>query len=343
MKRNNGWGVNCQSRRNRQSHLKLTRRDRSSEFDEKSEWIGRQLKRMDADFVGFQEVFHESALEKVAAASGLFAGGMVGAPGANGSGPRVGFATSLPVVDGPQLFEAFPDDLDFTIKVEETGEKISIPIRRFSRPVLKVVVEMGNGHNAAIFVAHLKSKRPLVDKDKRHDPTERAIGKARSLIVRASEAAAFRSLLVQEMQHTQRPVIVLGDLNDAVHAVTSEIVAGTPPWRRMSLDDKRPLWDVLLYSTYDIQARNSYQNVSYSHIHIERERGGEGEREGVKGRSAGMSNIEQGISNVEGTDTRSLKRRCTMSLAGRVIVCRGPQPRRGDLFVANRSCFGQAS
>jgi len=126
---------------------------------------------------------------------------------------------------------------------------------------------MGNGHNAAIFVAHLKSKRPLVDKDKRHDPIERAIGKARSLIVRASEAAAFRSLLVHEMQHTQRPVIVLGDLNDTVHAVTSEIVAGTPPWRRMSLDDKRPLWDVLLYSTYDIQARNSYQNVSYSHIH----------------------------------------------------------------------------
>ena len=240
---------------------------RPDEFEEKTAWITRQLARMDADFVGFQEVFHESALKKVIAASGLFDGGTVGAPGANGRGPHVGFATSLKVVGEPQLYEVFPDDLDFSIEVEETGEKISIPIRKFSRPVLEVVVELGNGHTAAVFIAHLKSKRPLVDGDKRHDPIERAIGKARSLIVRASEAAAFRSLLVQEMQHTKRPVIVLGDLNDAVHAVTTEIVAGTPPWRRMPLDVKKPIWDVLLYSTYDIQARNSYRKVSYSHIH----------------------------------------------------------------------------
>ena len=240
---------------------------RTEEFAEKSAWITRQLRRMDADFVGFQEVFHESALQMVIKASEMFDGGTVGAPGADGSGPRVGFATTLKVVGEPRLYDVFPDNLDFTIEVEETGEEISIPIRKFSRPVLDVVVELGNGHTAAIFIAHLKSKRPLVDPDKRHDPIERAIGKARSLIVRASEAAAFRSLLIREMQDTRRPVIVLGDLNDAVDAVTTEIVAGTPPWRRMPLEQKKPLWDVLLYSTYDIQARNRYQNVSYSHIH----------------------------------------------------------------------------
>jgi predicted extracellular nuclease len=34
-----------------------------AEFDKKADWIGEQLRRMDADLVGFQEVHHEDALQ----------------------------------------------------------------------------------------------------------------------------------------------------------------------------------------------------------------------------------------------------------------------------------------
>jgi hypothetical protein len=36
-----------------------------TEFDRKADWIAEQLRRMDADVVGFQEVFHAEALQEV--------------------------------------------------------------------------------------------------------------------------------------------------------------------------------------------------------------------------------------------------------------------------------------
>ena len=231
------------------------------EFAKKSEWIGRQLQRMDADLVGFQEVFHESALHQVIRASGLFDEKSTFAPGADGDGPRVGFATSLPLVESPTSIADFPADLDFSI------DGVPFPAKSFLRPVLRAVVQFPNDHPVTIFVTHLKSKRPMVAPDKRHDPKEETLGKARSLIIRAAEAAALRSIIVDELQQNQRSVIVLGDLNDAVQAVTTEMVGGTPPWRFLPTPQKKDIWDVLLYSTYDIQARQSYRDVNYSHIH----------------------------------------------------------------------------
>jgi hypothetical protein len=231
------------------------------EFDKKADWIRMQLRRMECNIVGFQEVFHEEALEEVVKCSGLFTGGCVAAPGADGSGPMVGLATSLPVVGEIQQFRDFPDELDFSI------DDITIPIRKFGRPVLKAVLQINDDQNIAVFVAHLKSKRPIVSEDKEHDPKERAIGKARSLIVRAAESAALRSILVDEMKSTRMPVIVVGDLNDSVGAVTTDIVSGSPPWRFLPRAQKEEIWDVLLYSAYSIQARQSYRDVGFSHIH----------------------------------------------------------------------------
>ncbi len=231
------------------------------EFREKSAWIAGQLKRMGAHFVGFQEVFHESALKQVIRDSGLFEEQNTFAPGANGDGPRVGFATTLPLLEPPTPIADFPEKLDFSI------EGVPFPVSSFRRPVLKVGVRFPNGQPVTIFNAHLKSKRPMVAAGKQHDPIERTLGKARSLIVRAAEAAALRSILVDELQQNQHPVIVLGDLNDAVPAVTTEMVAGSPPWRYLPAQQKKAIWDVLLYSTYDIQARRSFRDVNYSQIH----------------------------------------------------------------------------
>jgi endonuclease/exonuclease/phosphatase (EEP) superfamily protein YafD len=83
---------------------------------------------------------------------------------------------------------------------------------------------------------HLKSKRPIVEDKLRHDQkakviqkkyydydtchynyVQKALGHARSLIIRAAESAAVRCILVDEMRNNSRPVIVLGDLNDSIH------------------------------------------------------------------------------------------------------------------------------
>lgn len=234
-----------------------------TEFEKKTVWIGEQLRRMDADVVGFQEVFHAAALQQVCTASGRFEGGTVVAPGADGqSGPRLGLATTLPVVEEPTPIAEFPTGLDVA------AEGLALPVGTFSRPVLRARLQLDATRTVTVFVVHLKSKRPiLVPGAEDNDPREEALGKARALIRRASEAAALRFLLLAELVGTTEPVIVLGDLNDGTRAVTTDIVMGDEPSRFWpSAEDKPAYWDRVLYSAHEIYAHRAGRDVSYTHI-----------------------------------------------------------------------------
>src|SRR3712207_913186 len=158
------------------------------EYDEKARWIAGQLARMKADLVGFQEVFHEEALLDVCDRSGRFPDGTGVAPGADGaSGPRLGLASRLPVDEPVTTITDFPAGMDVEV------EGLALPVGTFSRPVLRarVVLDPTRGTTSTVFVAHLKSKRPIRDPQApEHDPREEALGKARALIRRAAEAAA---------------------------------------------------------------------------------------------------------------------------------------------------------
>ncbi|SNS24648.1 Endonuclease/Exonuclease/phosphatase family protein [Geodermatophilus saharensis] len=238
----------------------------AGEYARKAAWTAGQLTRMKAHLVGFQEVFHEEALRDVCDRSGQFPGGTVVAPGADGvSGPRLGLATRLPVDEPVTAITDFPPGLDAKV------EGLALPVGTFSRPVLRarVVLDPAAGTTTTVFVAHLKSKRPIRDPAApEHDPREEALGKARALIRRAAEAAALRFLVLQEVVDNARPVIVLGDLNDAARAVTTDIVMGDSPSRFWPRDpeDRRAYWDRLLYSAHELTARRSGRDVSYTHI-----------------------------------------------------------------------------
>jgi len=230
-----------------------------AEYDEKLLWIGQQLRRMEAQIVGFQEVFHEEALQQACNQLDLYRHGTVIAPLTDGTRPRLGFATSLEVVGEPEVFKQFPEDLDLSL------EGVELPMKNFNRPVLKVKVRLTKKHTLTVLMAHLKSKRPMTG-GRDNDPKMLAIGHARSMISRAAEAAALRAILIDEIQNNRQPVVLIADLNDAVHSITSRIVSGYPPHRYLNLEEKQRQWDTLLYSTYEIQARPPSRDVNYSHI-----------------------------------------------------------------------------
>lgn len=237
-----------------------------AEFDKKADWIAEQLRRMGADLVGFQEVFHEDALREVCRRSGRFDNGTVVAPDADGvSGPQLGLATRLSLAEPATTVTDFPAGLDVAV------EGLALPVGTFSRPILRarVVLDPASGRTATVFVVHLKSKRPILAPEApEHDPREEALGKARSLIRRAAEAAALRFLLLDEIVGNSQPTIVLGDLNDGVRAVSTDIVMGDSPSRFWppAAGDKQAYWDRLLYSAHEISARKSGRDVSYTHI-----------------------------------------------------------------------------
>jgi predicted extracellular nuclease len=232
------------------------------QYEKKVDWVSRQLRRMNADIIGFQEVFHNAALQEVLDATGIYERANLSVGERNGDGPAVGLASRFPILEH-DIIPEFPKEAILEI------DGVDVPIYNFSRPILKVRVKLSDEMEVIVFVVHLKSKRPKIpdDVENPHDPRVRAMGDARSLIIRAAETTALRHLLLEALEGTNLPVIVMGDFNDDGHAVTSQILVGAEPWRKLPLKAKQELWDVHLYNVKDIQARQSYRDVYYTHLH----------------------------------------------------------------------------
>lgn len=245
----------------------------AEEFGEKTNWIGRQLDDMDAEIVGFQEVFHKDALRTALERSTRFAGvdPIVLATDETQDPtfqPAVGLASTLEVVGNPESITDFPAESLIEVPIHpEQPEVVSVPIYQFSRPVLKARIRLSESVIATVFVAHLKSKRPtFLDSESSTSPIDRTKGIARSLIRRAAEAAALRSLVIAETRNNTNPVVVIGDVNDGTLAVTTQMIAGEQPFFRLRTEQKAPYRDVLLYTAQQIQARESTRDTYFTHI-----------------------------------------------------------------------------
>ncbi|MEO9575461.1 MAG: endonuclease/exonuclease/phosphatase family protein [Tateyamaria sp.] len=163
------------------------------EYAWKADWLAEQMQTMDADIVGFQEIFEESALRNVirqADVEGIADNdahipgpnkryrrkaifrklayrpytdaALAVAPNVNDGGPgqrRPGVAilSRLGFVGQPEIIQdlAEPLDIDFGPMGPDGGG--SFRLTRLSRPILKVRVPVG-GHVITVFNCHLKSK-----------------------------------------------------------------------------------------------------------------------------------------------------------------------------------------
>lgn len=240
-----------------------------SEYERKVDWLGERLRTLNADVVAVQEVWDEAALQEAVKRSGLRYR-FVSVPGAeNGPGqhgaqgtPRVGLITRLKV-------EAVDSLVDFPPQAVVDVPGIG-PYTRFERPPLHATLRLKNGPALHVITAHFKSKRPkLLSDDQgntiedREDPTVQALGSLRSLIMRGAEALAVRLRVVEMLHRTREPLVMMGDLNDSPHSVTTQLVANTS---QVAYD--RGAYDSALFSAWDVQGDSALRrDVAFSHIH----------------------------------------------------------------------------
>ena len=124
----------------------------------KEAWIAAQLRALDADVVGFQEVFSAEALRVLVERAGYahFAvlDGDVRDPADDRVhvAPRVALASRVPLADpGPVVLD------------DAARRELGLPETfRFGRTPLAAHVELPGVGPVRVVVAHLKSKRPLV-------------------------------------------------------------------------------------------------------------------------------------------------------------------------------------
>jgi endonuclease/exonuclease/phosphatase family metal-dependent hydrolase len=237
----------------------------ADEYGRKIDWLGAQIRRLNADVIAFQEVWDEAALRDAVVASGLRYPHLA-APGAEQGAtgtPRLAIASRRPVRElvSHQAFAAAQ-----IVAVPEIGEHSA-----FERPILEALIEMpGERGTMRVLVAHLKSKRPkflqneageaLEDRD---DPGVQARAMLRSLTIRAAEAVALRVLVHARLARTREPLVLMGDLNDSPNAVTTQIVAAT-----QAIAYDRGARDSALFHAADVQSEATIRrDVAYSHVH----------------------------------------------------------------------------
>lgn len=241
----------------------------ADEYERKTGWLGSMIGRLEPDVLGVQEVWDEAALTAAVARSGLQRRFVVSVPGAEAGAtrtPRVGLVTRLAVEHVESIADFAPQE---AVVLPEIG-----PLARFERPVLLARLRTHWGQVLHVLVVHLKSKRPKYVQDAagnlledRDDPAVTARAVMRSLLQRAAEAAALRRIVVQITSrggaHQGEPLVLLGDMNDGVHAVTTQIIAAT---QAVAYD--RGARDVALYHALDVATEPALKrDVFYSNVH----------------------------------------------------------------------------
>ena len=130
-----------------------------ADWEQKQAWIKAQLALMDADIVGFQEIFSTAEMRTLLAEAGYPHVAMVDDPGIDDDDdkvfvrPVVGLASRSPISAIEPV--ALPPSVKAGLRLPEDAG--------FSRPPVRAVVETEAFGDVVALVAHLKSKRPAAD------------------------------------------------------------------------------------------------------------------------------------------------------------------------------------
>lgn len=235
----------------------------------KIRWTADRLREMNADVVGFQEVWSAGMVADACRQAGLDYEFVAR------DGPPEHVQVALGVRrgllrPGGGWTEAFPPEMVLKKRPAASGppEPIEVAIHNFSRPVLMAMVEPG----ILVAVAHLKSKRPTpLDAAEAGNPAIKkhaeALGKTLSAIRRTAEAAALRIMLAKKLVGEGLPAVVMGDLNDNERAVSTGIITGEPRYVLSASGGAGAAADIALYSTADLQKFRSLKDVIYTYLY----------------------------------------------------------------------------
>lgn len=175
------------------------------EWQKKQTWLAQAIQDLDADVIGFQEVFSIDALRQQMAELGYAYFSVIDEPHTEHeyiySHPVVALASRFPI---RECFAAMPRFAP------------AVPVT-FSRQPLHAVVDFPGLGCCDIYVVHFKSQRP--SETGLNDPHLLSLWSAQNLghwissAQRGLEANLLHHYIVTQRADTQRPAILMGDFN----------------------------------------------------------------------------------------------------------------------------------
>lgn len=199
----------------------------TAEWQQKQQWVRQRLQDMDADIVGFQEVFSVAALQELCAEAGYPHFAAVDTPRCLEEDPAVHYKSvvalasrfPLQATGAVNLPDPLPDDLPLSANF------------RFSRVPVWADIAVPDFGILTVYVVHLKSKRPSsldvryaedVNWQERVADTMQRLSRSAvgSLLQRGAEAALlYQHINTRLRQNSSHAIAVLGDMNDSEDSV----------------------------------------------------------------------------------------------------------------------------
>jgi len=179
------------------------------------------LREYEPDIIGFQEVFSAESLKALVASQGYGYFEVVDEPEVIDDfiykSPVVAIASRFPIVDinSVKLNTELAQTLGLTDEFS------------FSRKILRATIDVPHIGNCDCYVAHFKSKRPMIEIDKQ-DTTRSAeqtiieslkadvAGGWGSTIRRGSEATLLMIDMIERRESTGYPMVLMGDFNNTL-------------------------------------------------------------------------------------------------------------------------------
>ncbi len=244
-------------------------------YQKKLDYTARTLTRLDADVIGFQELWAKDALQPALDNSALSDTHELLVP-ENHTDNKIVCAAAVRsdmLVNTPEWIEDFPEEFVLRSTGDDPQQPdISVSLEGFSRPVMHLQVRPDRRTPVIhVFVCHFKSRRPAqiwrerswYQKDV-HGPHANALGYAISTVRRTAEAAALRVLITNLTKKTDTPVVLIGDMNDGKASNTLNILSEQPTYLS-------PLstggGDNALYTAQTMQEYRSIRDVYYTHVY----------------------------------------------------------------------------
>ena len=245
-----------------------------AEYASKIVFSSRVLDAINADVIGFEECWDAQVLDDIFAAPNLKGRYDLVARTLDPRGIQVALAAKKGLIAAePVWIEEFPETARFVNLQEarDAQESVTVTISRFSRPLLRVVInKAADTPDIVFYVAHLKSKGPTTLKRNSANPVQKAHNFIARTVVshvrRMVEAGAFRAILDAEMKGNDKPVVIVGDLNDATLSVSTELLSGSPGYRFFAKSTAGLKSDTGLYTVEKLQQLRSFRHVYYTHI-----------------------------------------------------------------------------
>ena len=153
--------------------------------------------------------------------------------------PGVALLSRFPIIEAEAVQDLRDAPYETKFQALSGGDAGSWRLEALSRPIQRVVLDV-QGRELTVLNGHLKSKHGEFDRWENgerpaenlveYDPVARAEGALRAALRRMGEAMVMRRMVLKELE-ANRPVVVLGDMNDSVTSVSSEMLSGERPFK----------------------------------------------------------------------------------------------------------------